>query len=332
MENPLVSVVTPTYNHARYIGRCIDSLLGQTYPYWEMIVVDDGSTDKTRDVVQSYRDHRITYISQQNQGVAKLASTINLGLRKTSGELVTMLASDDTWPPYRLEKQVPIFQDPRVVLCYGRGFLIDENDKILGEVRLPSGLTNLENRPVGSILYHLFLSSFIFQPSVLLRRRALDKLGGYIQPEGLLAEDYPTHMALALIGEFRYLDLPLGNYRMHSGQMTRNHYLAMVETDIPYVLEFFRSLDIETRKLTRWTEESLQKQLSIRLCNSYLTVGRRALLAKSWKDARGGFVTAFRRGAPKTKAKAMIGILCSYLHVDLERLARLTGLTPLRPV
>ncbi|HLA81679.1 MAG TPA: glycosyltransferase, partial [Thermoleophilia bacterium] len=228
MENPLVSVVTPVYNHGRYIGQSIQSLLAQTYTNWEMVVVDDGSTDNTAEVVQSFSDPRITYMYQENRGVRELAGTINTGLRKTSGELVTMLPSDDTWPNCRLEKQVPVFRDSSVVLCFGRQSLIDENNNIVGEVRPPADLSKVENRPVGSALHEMFLSNFIPQPTVLIRRAALDQIGGYLQPPGLLAEDYPTQMALALLGEFRYLDLPLANYRMHEAQMTRQHYLEMV--------------------------------------------------------------------------------------------------------
>ncbi len=329
-DNPLISIITPAYNHGRFIGRCIESLIAQTYPNWEMVIVDDGSTDHTAEVVSSYKDPRITYIYQKNRGVKELAGTINTGLEKTKGEFVTMFGSDDTWPDYRLEKQIPIFDDANVVLCFGYGYLIDEHDKILGSVSKPLHISNLENRPVGSALKDLFLSHFIFQPSVLIRRSALDKIGGYIQPPGLLAEDYPTHMAIALEGEFRYIDLPLANYRMHQGQMTRNHYSGMVETDIPYVLEFFQKLPPQMQQRTGWTESRLRKELSKRLYNSYFEVGRRDLLAEDWGEARQHFVNALSRGSLSTKAKALLGILCSFFHSDMEKVIQLSGRTPLR--
>ncbi len=330
MSPPLVSVITPAYNHGRYIGRAIDSILGQTYPNWELIIVDDGSTDNTAEVVKAYDDSRITYVYQENQGVRKLAGTINKGLWKSKGEFVTMFGSDDTWPPYRLETEVPLFEDPAVVLVYGRGFLIDQNDEVIGEVARPSESVNIENRPVGSALHEMFLSNYVFQPSVLVRRAALDRLGGYLQPEGLLAEDYPTHMALALQGEFRYLDRPLANYRMHAAQMTRNHYLEMAETDVPFVLEFFRGLDPQSQRITGWTEAELADALARRLNNTYFEVGRRELLAGNWKEARRHFLTALRRGDSRTKVKAVAGISCSFLRTDLERAARAAGRARLR--
>jgi len=330
MEQPLVSVITPAYNHGRYISRSIDSLIAQTYANWELVIIDDGSTDNTPDVVKSYNDSRITYTRQDNRGVRQLAGTINSGLRRTKGELVTMLPSDDTWPPYRLEKQVAVFRDTNVVLCFGRQFLIDENDKVTGEARAPVDLTAVENQPVGSVLREMFIGNFIPQPTVLIRRLALDRIGGYLQPPGLLAEDYPTHMALALVGEFRYLDLPLANYRIHGSQMTRSHYLEMVQTDVSYVMEFFRNLDPQMQKRAGWKETGLLKMLAQRLDNAYFQVGRRSLLASDWKDARRHFLHALRRGDFKVKAKAFLGFLCSHLHLDLERVARFSGRGSLR--
>lgn len=330
MTNPLISVVTPAFNHGRYIGQSIQSLLDQTYTTWELVVVDDGSTDNTAAVVQSFKDPRISYMYQENRGVRELAGTINSGLKRTSGALVTMLPSDDTWPNYRLEKQVPLFQNPNVVLCFGRQFLIDEDNKVLGEVRPRVDPIKAENRPVGSLLHEMFLHNFIPQPTVLIRRTALDQIGGYLQPPGLLAEDYPTQMTLALVGEFRYLDLPLANYRMHRNQMTRQHYLEMVQTDMPYVLQFFRNLAPEVQKVTGWTEDSLATVLKSRLHNAYFEVGRRSLLARNWKQARTHFLTAFRRGTGPAKAKALLGLSCSFLRTDLEAIARLSGRMPLR--
>ena len=327
---PLVSVITPTYNHARFLGRCLESLLAQTYAHWDLVIVDDGSTDETGEVVRAYPDPRIRYVRQEHRGVRALATTINSGLARTTGELVTMLASDDTWPPHRLERQIQVFRDPNVVLCFGRGLLIDEQDHVLGEVRPPAEMDRVSNRPPGTVLHEMFLSNFIPQYTVLLRRSALERIGGYLQPEGLLGEDYPTHMALALIGEFCYLDIPLGNYRMHAAQMTRNHYLEMSLTDITYVLRFFRRLDGEMQARSGWTEETLSAELAKRITNSYCEVGRRALLARDWSHARRHFVAALQGAPPRTKAKALLGLGCSLLHTDMERVARWAGHTPLR--
>lgn len=330
MKNPLVSIITPAYNHGRYLARCVNSILQQSYTNWELVIVDDGSTDDTAAVAKSFTDPRISYIYQQNRGVGDLAGTLNVGLARSKGDFVTMLASDDTWPAYRIESQLHLFDDSSVILAFGRGSIIDENDVVVGEVPGPPDEASRENRPIGSALHRMFVTNYIPQYTVLIRRSALDKIGGYLQPKGLYAEDYPTQMTLALHGEFRYQDILLGNYRMHPNQMTRNHFNEMVRTDIPYVLEFFRKLDPEMQMRTGWTDAALEKALKARLNASYFEIGRRYLLSGEWTRARREFRNAFVNGGLETKARAIVGSLCSFICMDVEWLARLAGRTPLR--
>lgn len=321
----LVSVITPVYNHGSFVGRSIESLISQSYSNWELVVVDDGSTDNSAEVVQSYKDPRIKYIHQENQGVKKLAHTINRGMSFTSGELVTMLPSDDTWPSYRLEKQVPVFEDPSVVLCYGYQNIINEHDEQTGKYRLVLEDNVMRNSPLGTIYRQMLVKNFIFQPTVLIRRSALDKIGGYLQPEGLFAEDFPTQLALAQVGEFRYLDIPLANYRMHSNQMTRTHYGDMIETDARFILEYFMSLDPLFKNRSGWTDASLKKALQKNLHNNYFSVGRRLLVNQDWSAARRYFAQAIFGGSLKTKIRATVGLGCSLLRRDMEKLSRWGG-------
>lgn len=124
-RTPLVSVITPTYNHERFIGPCIDSLLRQTYPAWEQIILDDGSTDKTGEIVAAYRDPRVRYERQENRGPFELARTYNRALALAQGELIAILEGDDLWPPDKLAALVPVFQDEAVVLAHGERVEID---------------------------------------------------------------------------------------------------------------------------------------------------------------------------------------------------------------
>ena len=180
----------------------------------------------------------------------------------------------------------------------------------------------------------MLVSNFIFQPAVLLRRSALERIGLYIQPEGLLAEDYATNLAMALEGEFRYLDLPLGFYRTHMTQMTNIHILKMARPAFNYVKEFFAGLDPQIQQRTGWTEATLAEVLEQRLNNiydnSYFELGRRKLLLRDWNGARQQFGDGLRRANAKNKAKACLGLACSLLHVNLERVLRLSGRVALR--
>ncbi len=133
---PLVTIVTPAYDQAGYIRRCVESVLAQTYPRWELIVVDDGSTDGTPDVVEAYGDPRIRCIRLPHRGLAALAETYNAALSRSSGELVAILEGDDLWPAHKLALQVPAFEDGvRRALLRGAGNLVDESDRVIETVR-----------------------------------------------------------------------------------------------------------------------------------------------------------------------------------------------------
>ena len=132
MSNPLVSLIMPVFNHEKFIKRSVGSIVDQEYKNWELIVIDDGSTDKSAELVKNFNDQRISYHYQENQGVKNLAKTINRGLDFAKGDFVTMMPSDDSWPSNRLSLQVPLTNKEEVVLSYGCMNLIDEDDKIIG--------------------------------------------------------------------------------------------------------------------------------------------------------------------------------------------------------
>lgn len=108
-RDPTVSVILPTYNRAHLVGRAIRSVLNQTYQYFEIIVVDDGSTDKTEEIVKSFNDSRIRYIRHdENKGAAAARNT---GIKAGGGEFIAFQDSDDEWLPEKLEKQMKVFEE-----------------------------------------------------------------------------------------------------------------------------------------------------------------------------------------------------------------------------
>ncbi|MBA7530747.1 UDP-Glc:alpha-D-GlcNAc-diphosphoundecaprenol beta-1,3-glucosyltransferase WfgD [subsurface metagenome] len=102
-KQPLISVVMPTYNHGRFIGDAINSVLNQTYRNLELIIIDNFSEDNTEKIVTSYKDDRIKYLKFKNNGV--IASSRNYGIKHSRGEYIAFLDSDDVWLPEKLEKQ-----------------------------------------------------------------------------------------------------------------------------------------------------------------------------------------------------------------------------------
>ena len=125
MEKGLVSIITPMYNGERFVGQTIDSVLSQTYPNWEMIVIDDGSKDKGPEVVNKYAliDSRIKLISQSNAGSG---AARNNGIKQANGQFIALLDADDTWNADFLEKQLQLMKDKGALLVYSSHTRIDE--------------------------------------------------------------------------------------------------------------------------------------------------------------------------------------------------------------
>lgn len=122
----LVSIITPAYNAERFIGQTLDSVLNQTYPHWELLIIDDGSQDSTPDILKKYaeKDQRIVLIRQENAGSA---AARNNGIRQAKGRYIVLLDADDLWEPEFLEKQLKFMAEKNVLLVYSSFKRIDEN-------------------------------------------------------------------------------------------------------------------------------------------------------------------------------------------------------------
>ena len=127
--HPLVSIITPTYNHEKYIAECIISVQNQIYSNWEMIIVDDGSTDRTYEIAKELasNDSRIKVFTQENKGIFKLAETYNLALQKSVGSLIAVLEGDDVWLPKKLVLQVQEFEKNKEIIYTIHGSDMFEN-------------------------------------------------------------------------------------------------------------------------------------------------------------------------------------------------------------
>lgn len=120
---PMVSIISPTYNHEKFIADCIKSVLEQTFTNWEMIIIDDGSTDSTYSIACEYaqKDTRIKPFTQKNIGIFRLGESYNFALSQSKGKYVAVLEGDDVWLPGKLQIQVDsLEQNPECVLCWGK--------------------------------------------------------------------------------------------------------------------------------------------------------------------------------------------------------------------
>lgn len=227
--SPLVSVVIPTYNRARYIGETVESVLAQTYDNIEIIVVDDGSTDDTRRVLKPYQEH-IIYIYQENQGPSVARNT---GIMKSTGPYIAFLDSDDLWMPEKLEIQVAYLNEhPEVGLVHCDFLLQVENPN--GPVLKKWPYAN--NWPSGYVLPFMFVQSMIGTSSVVTRRECFD-VAGLFDPRFFGPEDYHLWLRIARHYPITYLDKPLSIYRHHGENLTTNR--VGLKREILSVVESF---------------------------------------------------------------------------------------------
>lgn len=128
MQDELVSIITPMYNGEKYIGQTIESVIAQTYPHWEMIVINDGSKDKGAEIVAEYaqKDSRIKLLSQKNAGSA---AARNNGIRTAQGRYIALLDADDLWEPIFLDSQLSLMKETGALLVYGSHKRIDKHNK-----------------------------------------------------------------------------------------------------------------------------------------------------------------------------------------------------------
>lgn len=212
-----MSIVMPTYNHEKYVGIALESVLAQTYPHWELIAVDDGSTDRTVEILRACGDPRVRVVEFCHRGIQALGESYNHALDLAGGELIAILEGDDFWPADKLERQVPSFADPDVVLTWGIGVIVDSEGKILGKAR-PPGFDCVGG---GSAMRRLLLRNYL-TPSVtvMVRAEALRRTG-FVQPAGAPFVDYPTWFEMVKFGKFRFVDTILGFWRVHPAQTTK---------------------------------------------------------------------------------------------------------------
>ena len=183
---PAVAIITPTHNHEQYIGACLESVLAQTRGDWEMVIVDDGSRDRTLEIARGYDDPRIRVRAHARaRGLERLGEAYREALDATAAPLVAILEGDDTRPPDKLRVQLPHFEASEVVLAYGAAGEIDSEGCRYGTYRRHPPDSAAENRPIGSILPHLLGQNFIVAATVVVRRAALEDVGGFWQPAGI---------------------------------------------------------------------------------------------------------------------------------------------------
>lgn len=237
---PLVSVVIPTFNQPSMLCEAVDSVLAQTYPQFEIVVVDDGSAPETRRRMDPYvAAGRLRYLWQENR---RQAAARNAGIRASRGELIAFLDHDDLWHPRKLELQVPLFADSQVALVYAGAQEIDETGRVLWT-------KGLEHFARGDIFDRLLSRHFITHSSVVVRRSALATTGLF---RADLSGVDDIHLWLRICRRFKadYVPDVLVSCRNHAGNMKKSDVIN--EKQHLLALDIFREFGLDRERPADW--------------------------------------------------------------------------------
>jgi glycosyltransferase involved in cell wall biosynthesis len=329
MTGPLVSIISPTYNHEKFIAECIESVLAQTYSNWEMIIIDDGSTDNTFSIAKKYaeKDLRIKAFTQKNIGIFRLGESYNFALQQSKGKYIAILECDDVWIPNKLKIQVDVLeQNPQCVLSWGKAYL-SSIDLLSNYYLAPQeDLEVFYNKPIGS-----YLKQFIFHTvppalTIVFRKEDLMAIGGFLQVFNLPLVDVPTTLELLMKGEFAYIDQPLGSWRIYPYQVTKTYTGQMTLNYYTLVQSFFNR-NPEALEKYNITKQEINKYFRSKIVVNFSRSGRYKLIRKDYVGARKDYWHSINYGfsEPVWKLRSLVGIFFSYFHMDIEWLAKLIG-------
>jgi glycosyltransferase involved in cell wall biosynthesis len=214
LNTPLITVLIPTFNHANYLGEAIASVFTQTYSNWELIVIDNSSTDNTDEVLAHLAHPRMTVLKIQNNG--SIAMSRNTGFAHAQGEWIAFLDSDDIWTDNKLEVCSKFFM-PGVDLIYHDLKVLCENNQSQSKKVIKSRQVK---RPV--LLDLLIKGNTIATSSVVVRQSMLELVRGMGEtPELRGTEDYNTWLKISELTEhFKHIALQLGAYRLHDANIS----------------------------------------------------------------------------------------------------------------
>jgi glycosyltransferase involved in cell wall biosynthesis len=216
-----VSVLMPVLNGETYLSAAVESILGQTFGDFEYLVLDDGSTDSTLDILRTYaaQDQRMRVISRGNEG---LVASLNELLGHARGQFIARMDADDISLPHRFSRQVQFLQEDADVVCVGGSVeVIDDKGRLLTTFRYPKFDEEIQGRNLSG-------NASICHPSAMMRRDAVIRIEGY-DGDFFLAEDLDLWLRLGEIGKLANLDDVILRYRFHSTSLSEQGSVTQLE-------------------------------------------------------------------------------------------------------
>lgn len=253
----LVSVIMPSFNHEKYISDAIESVLNQSFRDLELIIIDDYSKDRSREIIKIYdkKDERIRVIfHNENKGIAQ---TMNEGIKIARGKYIALFSSDDLWVKEKLEKQLKVLKKNENLIVWSEGEVIDRQGKVTGVKIHPR-----KKKINGYILEDLLKENYIFGLSVIFKKKNLRNIR-YDERLKYL-NDYKFMIDLAERYKYYYINEPLAQYRIHGKN------IMLLEKD-EWIKEWIKFDNYLCKKYGKKISKIRRYYLFIALINIYLT-------------------------------------------------------------
>lgn len=284
-----VSVVVPSYNHARYVGTTLRSIIKQTLPPAELLVIDDGSSDESPTIIGQALDEcpfPCEFVARGNRG---LCATLNEGFERTRGEYFAYLGSDDLWLPEFLNARVELLESRRsAVLAYGHTYFIDEGNRVIDSTADWADYADGDARAM------LLQTTAPMSPTVLYRREALEQERWN---ESTRLEDYDLYLRLSAAGSFAFDPRILSAWRRHGSNVSWDQSL-MLEEQLQALREAALRFGFTNKQL-----EELQTATRFSRAEDFLRVGRKSqALNLMLHNLRGA-------NSPRTAARMLLRLL-----------------------
>ena len=260
---PKISVVMSVFNTEKYLTEAIESILNQTFTDFEFIIIDDGSTDKSAEIIKSYEDPRIVFIQQVNKG---LAAALNRGIKGAKGKYIARMDADDISMKNRLEKQFEFLEiHSRCVAVGTNAVVIDVNGEILYTSCQLTDWKEIKN---------ILPATPFFHSSTMLRRKVVVKCGGYYEKLKYGGQDLIFFNKMARFGELRNINEPFIKYRLRPSATTTNR-TAKTHLIFRKILNNILAKDtISQPDLYRLMKINSGKSGNWKMSNYYLMVGK----------------------------------------------------------
>jgi len=283
---PFVSIIIPTYQNCNRLRGALNSVLSQTYDDYEVLIMDDGSTDGTEEMVNSFKDSRIFYYWNKNSGGP--AKPRNRGIKFSKGNWIAFLDSDDSWKPNKLKMCIENISE-QVDLIYHDLEIVYGSKKIF---RRKKARTRKLKKPV--LIDLLINDNLICNSSVIVRKNLLQKVGGINESKSLVAaEDYNTWLRIAnLTNQFIYLPHTLGYYSKHSDSLSNKN----MSLPTKYAIEEFLGI-LDNRQ-----------KIKVEARNRYIS-GRFSYLNFNYGKAKKELLFVLKKGTIQLKLRSLLMII-----------------------